>query len=169
MKQEYFLCSASLQDIIARYKSSKVAQTDTGRTDFSHFAEKSVIQLNNTYSAWMIPELMRHLIDVEHYSWTSAWKIVRQSCAFTSHNILSVTLEKWPVDLIQKVLPRHMEILYQINFFHLENLKETFCVNLDSVYGLSCISNECFDMATLAVLGSCAINGVSKFHSNYLV
>ncbi|XP_055303001.1 glycogen phosphorylase-like isoform X1 [Sitodiplosis mosellana] len=168
LKQEYFLCSASLQDIIARYKSSKVAQTDTGRTDYNNFAEKNIIQLNNTYSAWVIPELMRHLIDVEHYSWTSAWKIVRQSCAFTSHNILSETLEKWPVDLIQKVLPRHMEILYQINFFHLENLKETFCVNLDSVYGLSCISNECFDMATLAVLGSCAINGVSKFHSNYL-
>lgn len=168
LKQEYFLCSASLQDIIARYKSSNVSQTDTGRTDYTNFAEKNIIQLNNTYSAWMIPELMRHLIDVEHYSWTTAWKIVRNSCAFTSHNILSVTLEKWPVDLIQKVLPRHMEILYQINFFHLENLKETFCVNLDTVYGLSCISNECFDMATLAVLGSCAINGVSKFHSNYL-
>lgn len=168
LKQEYFLCSASLQDIIARYRSSKSSQTDTGRTDFTHFAQKNIIQLNNTYSAWMIPELMRILIDVEHYSWISAFKIVKNSCAFTSHNITSNTLEKWPVDLIQKILPRHLEILYQINFFHLENLKETFCVNLDSVYGLSCISNECFDMATLAVLGSCAVNGVSKFHSNYL-
>lgn len=108
LKQEYFLCSASLQDIITRYKSSKVSQTDTGRTDYNHFAEKNIIQLNYTYSAWVIPELMRHLIDVEHYSWTSAWKIVKNSCAFTSHNILSTALEKWPVDLIQKVLPRHM-------------------------------------------------------------
>ncbi|XP_055302963.1 LOW QUALITY PROTEIN: glycogen phosphorylase-like [Sitodiplosis mosellana] len=97
LKQEYFLCSVSLQDIIARYKSSKVAQTDTGRTDYNNFAEKNIIQLNNTYSAWVIPELMRHLIDVEHYSWTSAWKIVRQSCAFTSNNILSETLEKCSV------------------------------------------------------------------------
>lgn len=168
LKQEYFLCSASLQDIIARYKSSKTSQTDTGRTDFTHFSEKTIIQLNNTYSAWVIPELMRILIDVEHMSWTTAWKIVKNSCAFTSHNILSITLDKWPVDLIQKILPRHMEILYQINFFHLENLKGTFCVDWDNVYGLSCISNDCFDMATLAVLGSCAVNGVSKFHSNYL-
>lgn len=168
LKQEYFLCSASLQDIIARYKSSKLSQTDTGRTDYSSFAEKNIIQLNNTYSAWVIPEFMRHLIDIEHYSWTSAWKIVKNSCAFTSHNILSVTLETWPIDLIQKVLPRHMDLMYQINFFHLENLKETFCVNLDTVYGLSCISNECFDMSTLVVLGSCFVNGVSKFHSNYL-
>lgn len=168
LKQEYFLCSASLQDIIARFKSSKVSQTDTGRTDFSKFAEKAVIQLNNTYSAWIIPELMRILVDVEHLSWTAAWKIVKSSCAFTSHNILSFTLEKWPVDLIQKILPRHMEILLQINFFHLETMKETFCVGLDTVYGLSCIYKDSFDMATLAVLGSCAVNGVSKFHSNYL-
>lgn len=168
LKQEYFLCSASLQDIMARYKSSKTSHTDTGRTDYTHFSEKTIIQLNNSYSAWVIPELMRILIDVEHLSWTTAWKIVKNSCAFTSHNILSVTLEKWPIDLIQKLLPRHMDILYQINFFHLENLKDSLCVNLDSVYGLSCISKECFDMSTLAVLGSCAINGVSKFHSNHL-
>lgn len=168
LKQEYFLCSASLQDIIARYKSSKVSQTDTGRTDYNHFNEKNVIQLNGTSCVWIIPELMRILIDVEHLSWTTAWKIVRKSCAFTSHNILSSTLEKWPVELIQKILPRHMEILYQINFFHLENLKETFCVNLDTVYGLSCVTKECFDMATIAVLGSSTVNGVSKFHSNYL-
>lgn len=168
LKQEYFLCAASLQDIIARYKSSKTSHTDTGRTDFTHFTEKTIIQLNNTYSAWVIPEFMRILVDIEHLSWKKAWKIVKNSCAFTSHNILSSTFEKWPIDLIQKLLPRHMEILYQINFFHLEMLKETFSVSRDTVYEMTCIKNDTFDMATLAVLGSCAVNGVSKFHSNYL-
>lgn len=168
LKQQFFLCSASLQDILRRFKSSNTSQNPENKVNFTQFTEKNIIQLNNTYSTWVIPELMRIFIDIEHLSWDFAWKIVKNSCAFTSHNIFSETLEKWPINLIEKVLPRHMEILYQINFFHLERLKEAFATNLDKAYGLSCISNECFDMATLAVLGTCAVNGVSKFHTDFL-
>lgn len=168
LKQEYFLCSATLQDILRRFRSTKSVQLENGRVDFNQFSSKAIIQLNNTYSAWVIPELLRILLDVENMSWEMAWAIVKKSCAFTSHNILTHTIEKWPISLIEKVLPRHMEILYQINFFHLESLKEAFVTNIDKAYGLSCISNEYFDMAAVAVLGSFIINGVSKFHSNNL-
>lgn len=167
LKQEYFLCSASLQDILRRYKSSK-SLDDRNRIDLNRIPEKTIIQLNNTYSAWVIPEFLRILIDVEHLKWDAAWKIVKNACAFTSHNIISQTLDKWPIRLIEKVLPRHMEILNQINFFHLENLKEAFVTNLDKAYGLSCISGEYFDMAAIAVLSSSTVNGVSKFHSYHL-
>lgn len=168
LKQEYFLCSASLQDILRRFRSSTSAKDDDGRVDFQRFPYKAIIQLNNTYSAWVIPELLRILLDVENMSWEMAWGIVKKCCAFTSHNIVPHTIEKWPIALIEKVLPRHMEILYQINFFHLESLKETFIANLGKACGLSCIADEHFDMAAVAVLGSFAINGVSIFHSNYL-
>lgn len=168
LKQEYFLCSASLQDILRRFRQTKSVQLDDGRVDFFQFPFKTVIQLNNTYSAWVIPELLRIFLDVENMSWDMAWTITKKTCAFTSHNIFAQTTENWPIALIEKVLPRHMEILYQINFFHLESLKEAFVMNLDRAYGLSCISKEHFDMAAVAVLGSFAINGVSKFHSNYL-
>lgn len=168
LKQEFFLCSATIQDILRRYKCTCASKEPNGKVDFEKFAEKNVIQLNNVYSTWLIPELMRILIDIEHLSWDAAWKICKSTCAFTSHTILSETLEKWPIPLIEKVLPRHMEILYQINFFHLEHLKETFVSRLDKAYGLSCIINECFDMSKLAVLGTLSVNGVSKFHSNQL-
>lgn len=168
LKQEYFLCSASLQDIFRRHKSSKSAQRPNGRIDYTYFAEKNIIQLNNSFSAWIIPEFMRILVDIEQLSWETTWKITTKSCAFTSHNILSDVLEKWPISLIEKVLPRHMEILYQINFFHLERVKDAFASNLDKAYGLSCISKDDFNMTTLSVLGSCVINGVSKFHTNHL-
>lgn len=168
LKQEFFLCSATIQDILRRYKCTNASQEPNGKVDFEKFAEKNVIQLNKVYSTWLIPEMIRILIDLEHLSWDSAWKICKATCAFTSHNILSETLEKWPIHLIAKVLPRHMEILYQINFFYLEHLKETFVSSLDKAYGLSCIINECFDMSKLAVLGTSAINGLSKFHSNHL-
>lgn len=168
LKQEFFLCSATIQDILRRYKCTSATKDPNGKVDFDKFAEKNVIQLNNVYSIWLIPELMRILIDVEHLSWDAAWKICKLTCAFTSHNIMSETLEKWPIPLIEKVLPRHMEILYQINFFHLEHLKETFVSNLDKAYGLSCIIDEYFDMSKLAVIGTLSVNGVSKFHSNHL-
>lgn len=168
LKQEFFLCSASLQDILRRFRSSPAAQSDDGRVDFLQLPHKAIVQLNNTYSAWVIPELLRILLDVENLSWEQAWGIVTKCCAFTSHHMFTYTTEKWPIELIEKVLPRHMEILYQINFFHLESLKETFIAHLCTVSGYSCIADEHFDMAAVAVLGSTRINGVSKAHSNYL-
>lgn len=172
LKQEYFLCAASLCDIIRRYKSSKcAARKNGGRIDFSRFAEKNAIQLNDTPSALVIPELMRLLIDIENLPWAEAWRITRETCALTIHSILPETLEKWPISLIEKLLPRHMDIIYRINLENLERAKAVYAPDLDKAYNLSCIRGgeaRLIDMAYLSIIGSHAVNGVSKMHSSAL-
>lgn len=172
LKQEYFLCAASLGDIIRRFKSSKsAARKHSGRTDFTRFAEKNAIQLNDTPSALIIPELMRILVDIEKLPWDEAWRITRATCSVTIHSILPETLEKWPITMIEKLLPRHMEIIYQINLEHLERAKAAYAPDLEKAYNLTCIRGggaRLIDMAYLSIIGSHAVNGVSKMHSNTL-
>lgn len=172
LKQEYFLCAASLCDIIRRFKSSKSAERKkSGRTDFSQFAEKNAIQLNDTPSALVIPELMRLLVDIEKLPWDEAWRITRDTCSVTIHSILPETLEKWPISLLEKLLPRHMEIIYRINLEHLERAKALYAPNLDKAYNLTCLRGDesrLVDMAYLAIVGSHVVNGVSEMHSNTL-
>lgn len=172
LKQEYFLCAASLCDIIRRFKSCKSAPRKTsGRTDFSRFAEKNAIQLNDTPSALVIPELMRLLVDIEKLPWEEAFRITHDSCSVTIHSASPEILEKWPISIVEKLLPRHVEIIYRINLENLERAKAMYAPDLDKAYNLTCIRGgeaRLIDMAYLSIIGSHAVNGVSKMLSNTL-
>ncbi|MED6275866.1 hypothetical protein CHARACLAT_030901, partial [Characodon lateralis] len=120
LKQEYFVVAATLQDIIRRFKASKFGSTEFVRLDLSKMPDKVAIQLNDTHPALAIPELMRILVDIEKLDWEKAWDIVIRTCAYTNHTVLPEALERWPVDLFQNLLPRHLEIIYEINRRHLE-------------------------------------------------
>uniref|UniRef100_H3B242 Alpha-1,4 glucan phosphorylase n=1 Tax=Latimeria chalumnae TaxID=7897 RepID=H3B242_LATCH len=121
LKQEYFVVAATLQDIIRRHKASKVGG-NTKRFNFDHFPEKVAIQLNDTHPALAIPELMRILVDIEKIQWEKAWNITKKTFSYTNHTVLPEALERWPVDLMEKLLPRHLQIIYEINQKHLDNL-----------------------------------------------
>lgn len=120
LKQEYFLCSATLQDLIRRFKKSEFGSKSINRTDMNLLPEKVAVQLNDTHPALAIPELMRLLVDIEGLKWDKAWDITRKCCAYTNHTILPEALERWPVDMLGRLLPRHLEIIYLINYNHME-------------------------------------------------
>ncbi|KFU89528.1 Glycogen phosphorylase, brain form, partial [Chaetura pelagica] len=120
LKQEYFVVAATLQDIIRRFKSSKFGCRDPVRTCFETFPDKVAIQLNDTHPALSIPELMRILVDVEKVEWDKAWEITKRTCAYTNHTVLPEALERWPVSMFEKLLPRHLEIIYALNQMHLD-------------------------------------------------
>uniref|UniRef100_A0A8C4MUD6 Alpha-1,4 glucan phosphorylase n=1 Tax=Equus asinus asinus TaxID=83772 RepID=A0A8C4MUD6_EQUAS len=115
LKQEYFVVAATLQDIIRRFKSSKFGCRDPVRTNFDAFPDKVAIQLNDTHPSLAIPELMRILVDLERLEWDKAWDVTVRTCAYTNHTVLPEALERWPVHLIETLLPRHLQIIYEIN------------------------------------------------------
>jgi glycogen phosphorylase len=163
LKQEYFFVSASLQDIIRRYKKE--------RKNFNDFSEKVAIQLNDTHPVLAIPELMRIFVDEENLSWEASWQLCVKTFAYTNHTILPEALEKWSVSLIEKLLPRHLEIIYEINQKFLDEIKQKFPNNIDMLRNMSIIEegNEKFvRMANLAIIGSHSINGVAKLHSELI-
>lgn len=171
LKQEYFMCAATLQDIIRRYKASKFGSREAVRTDFTHFPDKVAIQLNDTHPSLAIPELMRILIDVEKLTWEESWDITTRTCAYTNHTVLPEALERWPVSLLESILPRHLEIIYHINFLHLERVKKAFPKDLDRMRRMSCVEEEGdkrINMAHLSIIGSHAVNGVAQLHSDIL-
>lgn len=171
LKQEYFMCAATLQDIIRRYKASKFGSQDAVRTHFSHFPDKVAIQLNDTHPSLAIPELMRILLDVEKLTWEEAWDITVRTCAYTNHTVLPEALERWPVTLLESILPRHLEIIYHINFLHLENVKKKFGPDFDRLRRMSLVEEEGdkrINMAHLSIVGSHAVNGVAQIHSDIL-
>uniref|UniRef100_A0A8U8CCG9 Alpha-1,4 glucan phosphorylase n=1 Tax=Geospiza parvula TaxID=87175 RepID=A0A8U8CCG9_GEOPR len=147
LKQEYFVVAATLQDIIRRFKSSKFGCRDPVRTCFETFPDKVAIQLNDTHPALSIPELMRILVDVEKVDWDKAWEITKRTCAYTNHTVLPEALERWPVSMFEKLLPRHLEIIYALNQMHLD-------------------CSQVINMAHLCVIGSHAVNGVARIHSD---
>ncbi len=120
LKQEYFLCAATLADIIRRFKTSKFGCRQEVRHDFNFFPDKVAIQLNDTHPSLAIPELMRILMDQEGLSWDKAWDITTRTCAYTNHTLLPEAIERWPVSRLGAMLPRHLEIIYEINFRHLK-------------------------------------------------
>ncbi|XP_009995864.1 PREDICTED: glycogen phosphorylase, brain form, partial [Chaetura pelagica] len=124
LKQEYFVVAATLQDIIRRFKSSKFGCRDPVRTCFETFPDKVAIQLNDTHPALSIPELMRILVDVEKVEWDKAWEITKRTCAYTNHTVLPEALERWPVSMFEKLLPRHLEIIYALNQMHLDRRRK---------------------------------------------
>lgn len=171
LKQEYFMCAATLQDIIRRYKSSKFGSREAVRTNFDHFPDKVAIQLNDTHPSLAIPELMRILIDEEKLSWDKAWDITVRTCAYTNHTVLPEALERWPVSMLESILPRHLQIIYQINFLHMENVKKHFKGDMDRMRRMSCVEEDGekrINMAHLSIVGSHAVNGVAAIHSQIL-
>lgn len=165
------MCAATLQDIIRRYKASKFGSREAVRTTFDHLPEKVAIQLNDTHPALAIPELLRILIDIENVPYEEAWKLVIKCCAYTNHTVLPEALERWPCSMLENVLPRHMQLIYHINFLHLQEVEKKFPGDMDRMRRMSLIEEEGekrVNMANLCVVGSHAVNGVAAIHSDIL-
>lgn len=163
LKQEYFLVSASMQDIIRRFKK----QTD----DFTMFPEKVSIQCNDTHPNLAIPELMRHLLDEEHMDWDKAWDITVNSMAYTNHTLLPEALEKWPVSLVRNLLPRHLNIIYEINRRFLDKVKVELGDDKNRLNRMSIVGegeHPVVHMAHLGIVGAKKVNGVAAMHSRLL-
>lgn len=165
------MCAATLQDIIRRFKSSKFGSRETNRTNFELLPEKVAIQLNDTHPSLAIPELMRILIDLEGLSWDKAWDITVKTCAYTNHTVLPEALERWPTGMLENILPRHMEIIYHINFLHLQEVEKRYPGDWDKLRVMSLIEEEGVkrvNMAHLSIVGSHAVNGVAAIHSEII-
>lgn len=164
LKQEYFFVSATLQDIIRRYKKNHPE-------GFDKVPDKVAIQLNDTHPAVAIPELMRILVDIERIDWEKAWDITVKIFGYTNHTILPEALEKWSVGLFGYVLPRHLQIIYEINHRFLEDVRKIYQGDNDRLIRMSIIeedSEKRVRMANLAIIGSHSVNGVSALHTEIL-
>jgi glycogen phosphorylase len=163
LKQEYFFVSASLQDIVARYKY--------GHSSFDQFPDKIAIQLNDTHPSLAVPELMRILIDAEGMSWEKAWDITVPTMGYTNHTVLPEALEKWSVELLEHVLPRHLQIIFEINRRFLAQVAEQFPEDPDRLERMSIIEEgpvKFVRMHNLALVGSHTVNGVAALHTEIL-
>jgi starch phosphorylase len=162
--QQYFLVSCSLQDIIDRYESSNVG-------NWSHLPDHVAIQLNDTHPSLAVAELMRILMDEKHLGWDEAWNLTVRTLAYTNHTLLPEALEKWPVELFQVLIPRHLEIVYEINRRFLDDVRVRFPNDADRVQRMSLIEEgpqRRVRMAHLAVVGAHSVNGVAEIHSDLL-
>ena len=164
LKQQYFFVSCSLQDIIARYKK------DIG-SNLKNLAEYNAIQLNDTHPSIAVAELMRLLVDNEGLSWDEAWEITSSVFSYTNHTLLPEALEKWNLDLFSSVLPRHTEIIYEINRRFLEKAVPQLNGDVEAIRKVSIIEEsnpKNIRMANLAIIGSQKVNGVAALHSELL-
>lgn len=171
LKQEYFMVAATLQDIFRRFKSAKFGSKDPVRTSFETFPNKVAIQLNDTHPSLAIPELMRILMDIEGIQWDKAWKITVETCAYTNHTVLPEALERWPVHMLERILPRHLQIIYEINARHLQEVAAKYPGDFDRLRRMSLIEEgheKRVNMAHLSIVGSHAVNGVAFIHSEIL-
>jgi starch phosphorylase len=165
LKQQYFLASASLKDVIRRWVSIH-------GNEFSNFAAKNCFQLNDTHPAFAVPELMRLLMDEQGLDWAVAWEITTKSMAYTNHTLLPEALEKWPVRMFQRWLPRLLEVIYQINAIFLSEVASKWPADTDRQQRMSVIEeggDPQVRMAYLAIIASYSINGVAALHSKLLV
>ncbi|TAN71837.1 MAG: glycogen/starch/alpha-glucan phosphorylase [Methylobacter sp.] len=165
LRQQYFLASASLQDVLAHWTGG------VHGNDFSRFAEKSCFQLNDTHPSIAIAELMRLLMDVHGLSWDKAWTITKNTMAYTNHTLLPEALEKWPVPLMQRLLPRLMDIIFEINARFLAEVAMHWPADSERLSRLSIIEEgdqQRVRMAHLAIVGSFSVNGVAQLHSQLL-
>ncbi|CAJ2512339.1 Uu.00g053540.m01.CDS01 [Anthostomella pinea] len=163
LKQQYFWVAASLYDIVRRFKKTKRA--------WSEFPDQVAIQLNDTHPTLAIVELQRILIDVEGLEWDEAWNIVTATFGYTNHTVLPEALEKWPVGLVQHLLPRHLQIIYDINLFFLQAVEKKYPGDRDMLSRVSIIEEsqtKMVRMAYLAVVGSHKVNGVAELHSDLI-
>ena len=164
LRQEYFLVSATVQDILTRHY--QLYQT------YDNLADKIAIHLNDTHPVLSIPELMRLLIDEHRFSWDDAFEVTCRVFSYTNHTLMSEALETWPVDMLGKILPRHLQIIFEINDYFLKTLQEQY-PNDTAMLGRTSIIDESngrrVRMAWLAVVVSHKVNGVSELHSRLMV
>lgn len=171
LKQEYFMVAATLQDIIRRFKEAKFGTREATRKNFDLLPSKVAIQLNDTHPSLAIPELMRVLIDIEGLPWEKAWDITVKTCAYTNHTVLPEALERWPISLLENILPRHLQIIYHINFLHLQQVQKRWPNDLDRMRRMSLIEEDGdkrVNMAHLSIVGSHVVNGVARIHSEII-
>jgi glycogen phosphorylase len=163
LKQEYFLVSATLQDLLRRYKKRHASLRE--------LPDKVAIQLNDTHPALAIPELMRLLVDEEGFDWEDAWEMTVGTCGYTNHTVMPEALERWPVSLMHSVLPRLLQIIHEINRRFLDGVGKRFPRDVDRLRRMSLIEEggeQKVQMAHLAIVGSHAVNGVAALHTELL-
>ncbi|MFH1216079.1 MAG: glycogen/starch/alpha-glucan phosphorylase [Pseudomonadota bacterium] len=163
LKQQYFFVSATFQDILRRYKKKNIS--------FDHFSDEIAVQLNDTHPAIAIPELMRILLDLEGLSWEKAWDISKKTFAYTNHTLMPEALETWSVELLGRVLPRHLQIIYEINRRFLEQVEQMYPGDTGKLRDMSIIAEgevKRVRMAHLAIVGSHSVNGVAELHTQLL-
>ena len=163
LKQQYFFVAATFQDIMRRFKKKN--------TRFDTFADEIAVQLNDTHPSIAIPELMRLLVDNEGVPWQKAWEVTVKTFAYTNHTLMPEALESWPVDLIGKVLPRHLEIIYEINHQFLEEVSARYPGDIEILKNMSIVeegNGKKIRMAHLAIVGSHSVNGVAELHTHLL-
>src|SRR5262245_39086006 len=161
--QEYFLVACSLADLIRRFRR--------GNSEWSLLPERAAIQLNDTHPALAVPELLRILLDEAHLGWDEAWDLTRRTLAYTNHTLLPEALEKWPLAWFEALLPRHLELVYEINRRLLDDVRGRFSGDEDRVARTSLIEEgpeKHVRMANLAIVGSHSTNGVAAIHSQLL-
>lgn len=163
LKQQYFLVSATIQDIIGKHKYYELSMHE--------FDKYNVIQLNDTHPAIAIPELMRILIDIENFEWEEAWAVCTKTFNYTNHTLMSEALEKWSVALLEKLLPRHLEIIYEINFRFLRHVSTKYIGDSERLSRMSLVqegTEKMIRMAYMCVVASGKVNGVAALHTDLL-
>ncbi len=163
LKQQYFFVAATFRDILRRYKKK--------HDSFDQFSDSVAVQLNDTHPSIAIPELMRLLVDMEGVPWEKAWQICVNTFGYTNHTLMPEALETWPVELMGRMLPRHLEIIYEINHHFLQEVAARFPDDTDKLRELSLIEEgpvKRVRMAHLAIVGSHSVNGVAALHSHLM-
>ena len=160
LKQQYFFVSASLQAAIAKYKR--------GHDDIKKLYEKMTIQMNDTHPTVAVAELMRILLDEEGLGWEDAWEITKKTCAYTNHTIMAEALEKWPVDLFSRLLPRVYQIIQEIDRRFVEHIRKTYPGDENKVRKMAILRDGQVKMAHLAIVAGYSVNGVARLHTEIL-
>jgi len=165
LKQQHFFTSASIQDVVRRYKET--------HENWEEFGELVAFQLNDTHPTMAVAELMRILMDENHLGWTKSWELTTKVFSFTNHTVLPEALEKWPVSLVEKLLPRHMQIIYDINWRFIQTLRNQYGDDYDRISKMSIIEEQMdgqkfIRMAYLALVASHTVNGVAAIHSEII-
>ena len=160
LKQQYFFISASLQAAIAKYKKK--------HDDIHKLPEKAVFQMNDTHPTVAVAELMRILLDEEHLGWDEAWEITTKCCAYTNHTIMAEALEKWPMELFSRLLPRVYQIIEEINRRFIMQIEEKYPGNHEKVRKMAIIYDGQVKMAHLAIAAGYSVNGVARLHTDIL-
>ncbi|WP_118183701.1 glycogen/starch/alpha-glucan phosphorylase [Paraburkholderia phosphatilytica] len=163
LRQEYFFVSATMQDLIRRYQRT--------HSTFGRLAEKVAVHLNDTHPVLAIPELMRLLVDVHHVPWDKAWKHIQQMFSYTNHTLMPEALETWDVEMLARLLPRHLEIIFDINAEFLKHVSEHSGHDVEMIRRISLVDEygqRRVRMAHLAIVASQKVNGVSKLHSQLM-
>ena len=160
LKQQYFFISASVQEAVAKYKKN--------HKDIRKFYEKATFQMNDTHPTVAVAELMRILLDEEHLEWDEAWEVTTKTVAYTNHTIMSEALEKWPIELFSRLLPRIYQIIEEINRRFIEQIMAKYPGDMNKIAKMAIIYDGQVKMAHLAIVAGYSVNGVARLHTEIL-